>query len=45
VTELSLEVGIYEYRFVVDGQWMDDPNAEQHVPNGLGGRNSLLAVS
>jgi hypothetical protein len=45
VRELVLEVGVYEYRFVVDGQWMDDPNAQQHVSNGLGGQNSLLEVS
>lgn len=45
VAELSLAPGDYEYRFVVDGQWVDDPNAQHYVSNGLGGQNSLLKIS
>jgi 1,4-alpha-glucan branching enzyme len=42
--ELSLAPGRYEYRFVVDGQWIDDPKAKAHVPNVHGGRNAVLEV-
>ncbi len=43
VKELSLPPGRYEYRFVVDGEWVNDPNAEQ-VRNSYGGFNSVLVV-
>lgn len=42
--ELTLPPGRYEYRFVVDGQWMDDPKAREFVPNPHGGQNALLVV-
>ncbi len=41
---LSLVPGDYEYRFVVDGQWMDDPLACRHAPNPYGGQNAVLHV-
>ncbi len=41
---LSLPPGRYEYRFVVDGQWISDPNAREHVPNKFGSTNSVLVV-
>jgi len=37
--------GRYEYLFVVDGQWLPDPNAKESVANPFGGRNSVLRVS
>jgi 1,4-alpha-glucan branching enzyme len=40
-----LEPGSYEYCFVVDGNWMPDPLAQETVPNPFGGRNSLLRVA
>jgi 1,4-alpha-glucan branching enzyme len=43
--ELALKPGVYEYRLVVDGQWMPDPQASSAVPNPFGGSNSLLTVS
>jgi 1,4-alpha-glucan branching enzyme len=43
-TRLSLAPGRYEYRFVVDGKWIDDPLAKDSVPNPYGGRNSVLSV-
>lgn len=42
--ELTLLPGRYEYRFVVDGQWMDDPNAKETVPNPFGSSNAVLVV-
>jgi 1,4-alpha-glucan branching enzyme len=41
---LMLKSGQYEYRFVVDGQWSDDPQATQNLPNPHGGLNSVLKV-
>jgi hypothetical protein len=42
--DLPLKAGKYEYRFVVDGAWIDDPKATDFVPNGLGDRNAVLEV-
>jgi 1,4-alpha-glucan branching enzyme len=39
-----LPAGRYEYRFVVDGQWLSDPGARESVPNTFGSTNSVLAV-
>jgi len=42
--DLSLSPGRYEYRFVVNGDWVDDPAAESVVPNEHGGVNAVLIV-
>lgn len=42
--ELALEPGTYEYRLVVDGEWMADPHCTRTVPNPFGQLNSLLIV-
>jgi hypothetical protein len=42
---LSLRTGEYEYRFVVDGQWCEDPEAAKRGVNPYGGFNSILNVS
>jgi 1,4-alpha-glucan branching enzyme len=39
-----LPAGRYEYRFVVDGQWISDPSAKEHVQNTFGSTNSVLVV-
>jgi 1,4-alpha-glucan branching enzyme len=41
---IRLRPGRYEYRFVVDGQWLSDPNARESVPNQFGDTNSVLTV-
>jgi len=43
--ELALKPGRYEYRFVVDGKWMDDPLSYSSSPNPFGGHNSVLVVN
>jgi 1,4-alpha-glucan branching enzyme len=43
--ETTLAPGTYEYCFVVDGQWIPDPLAQETVPNPYGGRNSILKVA
>lgn len=45
VGDLTVNPGRYEYLFVVDGQWLPDPNAKESVANPFGGRNSVLRVS
>jgi hypothetical protein len=44
VVRLMLKSGQYEYRFVVDGRWIEDPQASQHVTNPYGDLNSVLIV-
>ena len=41
---LELEPGTYQYRYVVDGAWREDPENPQAVPGPGGARNSLLVV-
>jgi len=45
VGDLTIKPGRYEYLFVVDGQWVPDPNAKETVKNPFGGLNSILGVS
>lgn len=42
--DLLLAPGRYEYRFVVDGKWVDPPHAKAYVPNPHGGRNAVVEV-
>ena len=39
-----LPAGRYEYRFIVDGQWISDPRARECVQNTFGSTNSVLVV-
>ena len=42
-TSVLLHPGRYEYRFLVDGEWVDDPDAET-VANPLGTANCVIDV-
>jgi len=42
-TTVSLPPGTYEYKFIVDGEWAEDPQAES-VPNSYGTTNSVRRV-
>jgi hypothetical protein len=44
IIRLMLRSGQYEYRFVVDGRWSEDPRASQRVANPYGGFNSVLMM-
>ena len=44
VLALGLIPGTYEYRFIVDGQWCDDPLAAERARNPYGGYNAVLKV-
>jgi hypothetical protein len=41
---MRLRPGGYQYRVVIDGEWQQDPNNPDAVPNHLNGKNSLLNV-
>jgi 1,4-alpha-glucan branching enzyme len=43
-TTLWLPPGRYEYRFVVDGEWINDPREMDSAPNEFGGTNSVIVV-
>jgi 1,4-alpha-glucan branching enzyme len=43
-TTVSLEPGTYRYRFVVDGQWHDDPECTLRVPNPFGSEDMIREV-
>jgi 1,4-alpha-glucan branching enzyme len=36
--------GTYEYRFMVDGQWENDPNNAQTRTNQFGTKNNFIVV-
>ena len=44
--ELTLQInpGEYQYRFIVDGNWMEDPNNPNKTPNEFGEYNSVLDI-
>lgn len=41
---VRLREGVYEYRFIVDGQWQEDPCNRLKSANPYGGYNSLAKV-
>jgi len=41
---LDLPPGRYQYKFVVDGQWLPDLTAHENVPNEHGTLNSVIEV-
>jgi 5'-AMP-activated protein kinase regulatory beta subunit len=43
-SQVLLPPGHYEYRFVVDGKWQDDPMAAHFVANAFGGLNCVIEV-
>jgi hypothetical protein len=42
--KVRLPPGEHQYKFVVAGNWVEDPAAEQQTPNGFGTRNSVVQV-
>jgi 1,4-alpha-glucan branching enzyme len=41
---LPLEPGRHEYRFLVDGQWVDDPMCDHKAPTPFGSENGVRMV-
>ncbi len=44
-TTVPLAPGAYQYRFMVDGQWADDPQASAHAGNPFGSANCVRNVA
>jgi 1,4-alpha-glucan branching enzyme len=42
---VDLKPGDHHYRFLVNGQWRDDPECTLRVPNPFGGENSVRVVA
>ncbi|MGA2555511.1 MAG: isoamylase early set domain-containing protein [Verrucomicrobiota bacterium] len=42
---LELSPGEHHYRFLVDGQWRDDPECGQYQPNPFGSKNAVRQVA
>ncbi len=42
---LSLSPGQYQYRFIVDGEWRNDPNCSSFLENPFGVSNCLKIVA
>ena len=42
---LQLRPGTYHYRFIVDGQWQNDPDCPARLPNGFGSENMVREVA
>jgi hypothetical protein len=43
-TTVPLPVGIYAYRFLVDGEWHDDPRALRRAPGSRGATKAFVQV-
>jgi len=43
--KIKLPPGKHEYKFVADGDWIQDPKAEEQVTNQLGTLNSVVNVN
>ena len=41
---VELEPGEHHYRFLVDGQWRDDPECTVRIPNPYGSQDSVRQV-
>jgi 1,4-alpha-glucan branching enzyme len=39
-----LPLGAYQYRFVVDGEWTNDPDSALREPNPFGDENNVCVV-
>ncbi len=40
-----LSPGKYEYKFLIDGEWREDPQNDQTCPNSFGTHNSVLHIT
>jgi len=42
--KVNLKPGRYEYKFVVDGSWLNDPRCTSYVVNPFGTQNCVIEV-
>ena len=44
-TSVDMDPGKHRYRFLVDGQWQDDPRCTTREPNPYGSEDAILQVA
>jgi 1,4-alpha-glucan branching enzyme len=44
LVKVNLKPGRHEYKFIVDGSWLNDPNSTTLVTNSFGTQNSVVEV-
>ena len=44
IVKANLKPGKYEYKFFVDGAWVNDPRCASCVPNAFGSHNCVMEV-
>jgi len=44
-TNVRLSAGEYQYKFIADGVWLSDPDAQRQVMNPYGTLNSVITVA
>jgi len=45
MTELPIPInGFYAFRYIVDGKWLNDLNADNYVPNPFGSDDAILST-
>jgi 1,4-alpha-glucan branching enzyme len=42
--KVKLKSGIHEYLFIVDGQWITDPENDNRTSNPFGSENSVIQI-
>jgi len=42
---LVLSPGKYEYKFLIDGEWREDPQNDQTCTNSFGTKNSIFNLT
>jgi 1,4-alpha-glucan branching enzyme len=45
VATVTLPPGKHGYRFIVDGEWRDDPQSANRAPNPFGTENAVLRIA
>ena len=43
--QVELTPGVHHYRFLVDGEWQDDPECTLRIPNPYGTQNAVVNVA
>lgn len=44
IAKVNLKPGRYEYKFLVDGSWVNDPGCANSIGNCFGSQNSIIEV-
>jgi len=43
--EIKLPFGEYKFKYLADGNWINDPSAHKYIPNVYGGEDSVVVVT